>query len=66
MEYLIFVIGIIIWGAILEFIIKGSTKTKVRLKNDEVIIKLLSKIAEKHGVSEEEINAIVLPPTKKR
>jgi hypothetical protein len=66
MEYFIIgLFGLIIWGVILEYIIAGATKTKQRIKHDEIIIKLLFKIAEKQGVSDEELDAI-LPPGKEK
>ena len=61
MEYFIFgLISLIIWGAILEYIISNGTKTKKRLFNDQIQIKLLTAIAEKLGVTKEEI-AEILP-----
>ncbi len=56
MEYIIIgLISLLIWGAILQYIISSATKTKEREELDKVKIKLLAAIANKLGVDKEEI-----------
>lgn len=49
------VTALIIWAFLLGFIIKESTETKKRLRNDQVIINLLTGIALKLGVPAEQV-----------
>lgn len=60
----ILIIFVIIWGVILQSIIREGTKTKQRMLNDEMQIKLLAKIAEKLGVDRNEISECLVNKMK--
>ena len=73
MEFSIALISLALTLILLSWIIRTSTATdkklandKLKLENDEIIMRLLGKIAEKHGVTENEITEIVQKARKKK
>ena len=50
------IIGLLIWAAILESIIKGAVKTNKRVKQNDAMIKLLMHMAKMNGVPEHKIS----------
>lgn len=70
MEYIIIsIIGIIVWAAILESLIASGSKAKAIATQLKFQTNLLIKIAEKHGVTQEEIDVAVdknITPVEKK
>ena len=57
-------IGLLIWAAILQAIISSSTRTNDRIAIAKQQSKLLTAIAIKLGVTDEEVKEILTPKSK--
>ncbi|MEP6949570.1 MAG: hypothetical protein ABI863_09870 [Ginsengibacter sp.] len=59
--FIIGLLGLLIWAAILQPIISAGTRTKERIAIEKAQLKLLTAMARKAGVPDEEVQGILMP-----